>query len=115
MNAAKELSKLRYHVFVCADAGSFCGCDANGGAALVGELRKQLVKRRLMPYVKVTLMNCNQPDANGPVVVVHPEGVWYDGLKLADIDEFIESQLIDGNPLAHLLMRSAPQTGYSAY
>lgn len=68
-----------------------------------------------MSYVKVTLMNCNQPGATGPVLVVHPEGIWYEGLTGDDIDEFIESQLIYGQPLAHRLMASPPQTGHYAY
>ena len=79
-------SKLRYHVFVCVDAGSFCGCEANGSGDFLVALRQQLIKRRLMPYVKTTLMNCNQPARHGPVVVVHPDGVWYDGLTAEDVE-----------------------------
>lgn len=114
-DGSQVLSKLRYHVFVCVDAGSFCGCEANGSGDFLVALRKQLVKRRLMPYVKTTLMNCNQPGAHGPVVVVHPDGVWYDGLKAEDVAAFIETQLIGGQPLTRRLMHSEPQTGHSAY
>lgn len=114
MSAAKVFSKLRYHVFVCADAGEFCGCDAHGGPELVGELRKRLVQRRLMPYVKVTLMNCNQPGAQGPVVVVHPDGIWYDGLTAEDLDEFVETQLVQGAPLERRLMPDGLRTGHFA-
>ena len=108
-------SKLRYHVFVCVDAGSFCGCEANGSGDFLVALRQQLIKRRLMPYVKTTLMNCNQPGARGPVVVVHPDGVWYDGLTAEDVEVFVETQLMAGQPLTGHLMQSAPQTGHSAY
>jgi (2Fe-2S) ferredoxin len=109
------LSRLRYHVFVCVDAGSFCGCEANGSGDFLVALRKQLVKRRLMPFVKTTLMNCNQPGAHGPVVVVHPDGVWYDGLTAEDVEAFIETQLLGGQSLSSRLMQSEPQTGHSAY
>jgi (2Fe-2S) ferredoxin len=109
------LSKLRYHVFVCVDAGSFCGCEENGSGEFLAALRKQLVKRRLMPYVKTTLMNCNQPGAKGPVVVVHPDGIWYEGLTAEHVEFFIETQLVAGRPLDSHIMRSAPQTGHSAY
>jgi (2Fe-2S) ferredoxin len=114
-NSPQVLSKLRYHVFVCVDAGSFCGCEANGSGEFLMALRKQLIKRRLMPYVKTTLMNCNQPGAKGPVVVVHPEGIWYDGLKAQHVESFIETQLIAGQPLTSHVMQTAPQTGHSAY
>jgi len=102
--SAKTLGKLRYHVFVCTDAGDFCGCEAAGSPALLGALRQELVKRRLMAQVKITLMQCRQPGAPGPVVVVHPEGVWYAGVKPADIPEFVEQQLVRGEPLARLVM-----------
>lgn len=111
----QELSKLRYHVFVCVDAGSFCGCEAGGSGEFLVALRKQLVRRRLMPYVKTTLMNCNQPGARGPIVVVHPDGIWYDGLTAGIVEEFVETQLIGGKPLTSRLMSCAPQTGQSAY
>jgi len=112
---SQVFSKLRYHVFVCVDAGAFCGCEENGSGDFLVALRKQLVKRRLMPYVKTTLMNCNQPGAHGPVVVVHPDGVWYDGITAEQVEAFIDTQLIDGQPLSSCLMQSKPQTGYSAY
>jgi len=116
MSAGPQVfSKLRYHVFVCVDAGSFCDCEANGSGDFLVALRQQLIKRRLMPYVKTTLMNCNQPGARGPVVVVHPDGVWYDGLTAEDVEVFVETQLMAGQPLTGHLMQSAPQTGHSAY
>lgn len=114
-DSPQVLSKLRYHVFVCVDAGAFCGCEANGSEEFLVTLRKQLIKRRLMPYVKTTLMNCNQPGAKGPVVAVHPEGIWYDGLTAEHVESFIETQLIAGQPLERHVMKAAPQTGYSAY
>ncbi len=114
-SAGQLLSKLRYHVFVCADAGDFCGCDANDSVALLGALRVGLIKRSLAAYAKVTLMNCNQPGARGPVVVVHPDGIWYDGLTPDHVDAFIDTQLVAGEPLTDLLMKQPPQTGASAY
>ena len=114
-SSQQVLSKLRYHVFVCVDAGSFCGCEANGSGEFLVALRKQLVKRRLMPFVKTTLMNCNQPGARGPIVVVHPDGIWYDGITAKDVEAFVETQLVSGRPLSNCLMQSEPQAGHSAY
>jgi len=101
------LSKLRYHVFVCCDAGNFCGCESKGSAELIGALRRS--------FVKTTLMNCNQPDARGPVLVVYPEGNWYEGLTVDDVEEFIDTQLIEGLPFERCVMAEAPRSGYSAY
>ena len=104
----RVLDKLRYHIFVCTDARDFCGCERNGSGPLLAALRQELVKRRLMAQVKITLMQCRQRDANGPVMVVHPDGVWYDGLKADHAAEFVEQQILKGEPVARFVMRSAP-------
>ena len=105
----KTLRRLRYHVFVCSDAGDFCGCEAAGGAALLGALRQELAKRRLMAYVKVTLMNCNQPGAKGPVVIVYPDALWYAGLTAGHVAEFVDRQLVRGEPLREFLSTTEPR------
>lgn len=112
---AEYLAKLRYHIFLCDDAGDFCGCEAAGAGAVRKQLRMRLALRRLAPYVKTTLMTCNQAGARGPVAVVYPDGVWYDGLTVDDIDEFIDEQLVAGRPLERLRMQTAPVTGQYAY
>lgn len=105
----RTFGKLRYHVFVCTDGNDFCGCEAAGSAAVVPALRQELAKRRLLAQVKLNIMQCRQQAAHGPVVVVHPDGIWYDGLTAADAAEFVERQIIRGEPVERLLMQSPPK------
>jgi (2Fe-2S) ferredoxin len=107
---ARTFDGLRYHVFVCSDGKDFCGCEARGGAALLPALRQELGRRRLMAKVKVTLMQCRQPDAEGPVLVVHPDGVWYSGLSAADIPDFVEQQILRGEPLTRFVLARSLQS-----
>lgn len=104
----RTFGKLRYHLFVCSDGKDFCGCEAHGGGALLAALRHELVKRRLMAAVKITLMQCRQQGAAGPVLVVHPDGIWYEGLPVAQVAEFVKRQIVRGEPLAPFLMRGPP-------
>lgn len=104
----RTFGKLRYHVFVCSDGKDFCGCEARGSAALLPALRQELAKRKLLAEVKITLMQCRQQGAAGPILVVHPDGIWYDGLQPANIAEFVEQQIVRGQPLEKFLMRRAP-------
>ncbi len=108
-SAPKVLDKLRFHIFLCTDGKDFCGCEAHGNAALAGALRQELAKRRLMASVKINIMQCRQPGISGPVLVVHPDGVWYDGLQPEHISEFIEQQILLGKPLERFVMRGRPQ------
>lgn len=105
----KLLGKLRYHIFVCSDGKDFCGCEQAGSPLLLGAIRQELVKRRLMAQVKITLMQCRQQGANGPIMVVHPDGIWYDGVKAENAAEFVEQQLVRGEPLARFLMQAGPK------
>jgi len=105
----RVLDKLRFHIFLCTDGKDFCGCEANGNAALSGALRAELAKRRLMAQVKINIMQCRQPGIKGPVFVVHPDGVWYDGLTAEHVPEFVEEHILKGTPLARFLMKGEPK------
>jgi (2Fe-2S) ferredoxin len=109
VSVPKVLDKLRFHIFLCTDGKDFCGCEANGNAALSGALRQELAKRRLMASVKINIMQCRQPGIAGPVLVVHPDGTWYNGLKAENVPEFIEQQILLGRPLERFVMRGGPQ------
>ncbi len=113
----RVLDKLRYHIFVCTDAKSFCGCEAAGSGALLAALRRELVMRRLMTQVKINIMQCRQQGTAGPVLVVHPDGVWYEGLKPENVTEFVEEQILKGRPVSRFVMRSAlkPVTAVPAH
>ena len=105
----RVLEELRYHVFVCTDAGDFCGCEAAGSRQLLAALRREVVQRRRTARCKVTIMHCRQPGAAGPSLVVHPDGLWYEGLTADVIPQFVEMQLVRGIPLERYLKRAAPQ------
>ena len=40
----------------------------------------------------------------GPVMVVYPEAVWYTFVDKEDIDEIIQSHLIEGKPVERLMV-----------
>jgi (2Fe-2S) ferredoxin len=39
--------------------------------------------------------------------VVYPEGVWYGGVTLADVDEIVDSHIVSGKPVERLMMRDS--------
>ena len=53
---------------------------------------------------------CNGFCAAGPIVVVQPEGIFYQKLKVKDVTEIVESHLIGGKPVERLLHKD-PVTG----
>ena len=90
----------RRHVFVC-HWGKVC--PTKGSQDLVGLLRDLLEARGLSEEVPVTKSGCLDLCDIGPTMVVYPEGVWYSAVKPADLEEIVESHLVEGKPVARLM------------
>lgn len=54
--------------------------------------------------VRINSSGCLGQCANAPVVVVYPDAVWYTWTDTADIDEIIESHLLNDNVVERLLI-----------
>jgi (2Fe-2S) ferredoxin len=100
------MASFRHHLFICTNtrpAGHPRGCCNPDGSALLRERFKSEVKRRnLKGSVRANAAGCLDQCEHGPNVVVYPEGVWYGGVRLEDVDEIIESHLIGGKPVERL-------------
>ncbi len=59
--------------------------------------------------VRVNKAGCLDRCAGGPVAVVYPEGVWYNFVDHADLDEIVREHLVHGRPVERLML--APGVG----
>ena len=55
--------------------------------------------------VCVTSSKCLSRCDKGPVVVIYPEGIWYQPQNLADVDEIFATHLEKGGRVERLLIR----------
>jgi len=67
---------------------SGAGCVAAGAVPLAEALRAALHKRGL--EVRLVETGCLGPCAGGPVLLCEPEGILYQKISLADVDEIVE-------------------------
>lgn len=54
--------------------------------------------------VRINKAGCLDRCEEGPVLVVYPEGIWYTFVDESDIDEIIDSHLVQGQPVERLMI-----------
>jgi len=96
----------QYHVFFCLNQrenGEACCMDK--GAESAFEYMKVRVKKLNLNGKDKTRINragCFDRCAEGPLLVVYPQAIWYTFVDNEDIDEIIESHLIKGKVVERL-------------
>jgi len=85
-----------YHLFFCTnerDDGRTC-CQQHNAQSL-RNYAKQQVKDLKLKKVRVNNAGCLNRCALGPVLVIYPQGTWYHYETESDIDEIIQSHLLN--------------------
>ncbi len=101
--------RYRHHVFVCEnhrppDDPRGC-CAAKGSEAIRAAFKEEIARRGLKGEVRANAAGCLDCCADGPTVVVYPEGVWYGHVRLEDVPEIVERHLVNGVPVERLLLK----------
>ena len=75
-----------------------------GAEAAFDHMKKRIKKLELNgeDKVRINRAGCLDRCNEGPVMVVYPEAIWYTFVDNADIDEIIDSHLINGKVVERL-------------
>lgn len=94
------MSFYQYHVFFCTNerANNEACCQQFGASAIQAYAKKRLDKLNLLGVgqIRINRAGCLGRCSAGPVLVVYPDNIWYHYLDEEDIEEIIESHLING-------------------
>ena len=96
------------HIFFCVNdrgPGSDRPSCNNCGSAGFRDYAKKKTKELGIAgqgKVRVNQAGCLDRCEEGPVCVVYPEGTWYTYIDESDLDEIIESHLLNGEPVDRL-------------
>jgi len=93
------LKAARTHILVCAGTG----CVSCGAFALKDALVEEIARRGLQDEALVVTTGCNGFCERGPIILVHPDGVFYQRLSPADVPLLVEEHLIKGRPVPRLM------------
>jgi len=98
--------KERNQVLLCAGAA----CISSGALKVKEALVQELQKNGLEKEVKLVETGCVGPCNLGPLLVVYPEGVFYQNLVPEDARELVEEHLLKGRVVERLLHRPSEET-----
>lgn len=102
------MSYYQRHIFFCVnDRGPNAdrpSCNRCGSAAMRDYAKAKVKSLGLAGEgrVRVNQAGCMDRCEEGPVCVVYPEGTWYTYIDESDVDEIIESHLVNGKPVDRL-------------
>ena len=90
---------IRSYILVCGGTG----CTSNHSLDIIEALNKELKAQQLENEVKVIMTGCFGLCAQGPIMVVYPEGAFYHSVQVADVKEIVEEHIIKGRIVKRLL------------
>jgi len=89
----------RVHCMVCAGTG----CVSNRSLNIRDALEKEIHKHGLHDEVQVVTTGCNGFCGAGPLVMIQPDGIFYQQLTPKDIPLLVEEHLLKGRPVKKLM------------
>ncbi len=93
-------------ISVCAGSG----CKASGADNVIASLHREVEKRGLQGTIDIKSTGCHGFCEKGPVMIVWPEKVFYNGVSLSDAKDIVNSVTEKHKPVEKLLYKD-PNTG----
>ncbi len=87
------------HVLVCGGTG----CTSSNSNEIILKLKEEIEKSGINEEVCIIKTGCFGLCAQGPIMVVYPEGSFYSNVKVDNIPRIVREHLKCGNPVRELL------------
>jgi (2Fe-2S) ferredoxin len=102
------MTRYERHIFVCINErpqGHPKGCCLEKGSSKVRNLLKaELRKRGLANRVRANNAGCLDACEYGVSMVIYPDGIWYGGVTVEDVQEIIDRTVLKGEVIQRLVM-----------
>ncbi len=93
------MNKPTKHIFVCTSSrmtGVAKGfCHTKGAIEIIQRFTEKLEEEDITD-VMVSNTGCFGICEKGPIVAVYPDNVWYGSVSTDDVDEIVESHIMNG-------------------
>ncbi|MFA6223333.1 MAG: NADH-quinone oxidoreductase subunit NuoF [Desulfomonilaceae bacterium] len=98
---------FRLQIMMCAGTG----CIASGSLDVKQALERELVKRNLQNEVQIIMTGCNGFCAMGPLVVIYPDGIFYNQVRPEHAPLIVEEHILKGRIVEKLLFKDEVAKG----
>ena len=96
---SKTAKARRAELLICAGTG----CVSNRSFKVRDALIEELKKHGLSDEVQVVATGCQGFCAQGPIMIVQPDGIFYQMLTVDNIPKLVEEHLVKGRPVEKLM------------
>ena len=100
--------RFNKHVFVCTNERKNSdrkSCGEATGMELVHEFKRLVKEKGLKDTIRAQRAGCLDACDFGPSVAVYPEGVFYGGVILSDVEQIVNDHLINNKPVERLIIK----------
>ncbi len=97
----------RKHIFCCLNVrpeGHPRGCCAGKGSEKLRNYMREKARALGIENIRVNQSGCLDRCELGPNMVIYPEGVWYHYQTTEDVDEILQTHLIEGGRVERLML-----------
>lgn len=103
---ARKFPPYERHVFICLNerpADNPRGdCTHKGSPQVLARFKELVDQLKLKPRIRAQKCGCLDTCEDGVSVVVYPDAIWYKNVTVADVDEIVQSHLVNGVPVRRL-------------
>ena len=91
------------HVLICGGTG----CHSSGCGAVLAKLDESIKAHGLEDKIKTIVTGCHGLCALGPLIITHPDEIFYELVEPDDIEEIVTEHLIGGKPVLRKVYHEA--------
>lgn len=100
------MKRFNKHIFICEnkrpDDHPRGSCAQKGSSEIKEYFKNRLKELGLNAEIRANTAGCLDACEFGVSIVVYPEQIWYGSVTKEDVEEIIQSHLINNNPVERL-------------
>lgn len=90
---------VRSHVLICGGTG----CTSSGSVKIREAMQAELEAAGIADEIKIVQTGCFGLCANGPIIIVYPDGTFYSRVQVEDVPEIVTEHLLKGRVVSRLV------------